>query len=238
MGAGFCYKQGMTNFVFTCEHASHRIPAPFARLFSGAGEVLRSHRGWDEGAPEVAKALSREFSAPLVLGGHSRLLVDLNRTPDHPRAFSEFTRGLGKEEKVSLIRNFHEPHWDKVRKLISNGTKRGAVIHIGVHSFIPVFHGYHRPTRIGLLYDPSRKAEAEMALRWQKELKLRTSLAVHRNLPYRGTGNGLVTALREEFSPARYLGFELELNQLCLKSPAKAREIISLLTGSLRATLK
>ena len=35
----------------------------------------------------------------------------------------------------------------------------------------------------------------------------------HRNRPYRGTADGLTTALRSRYLPSRYFGIELEVNQ-------------------------
>lgn len=96
------------------------------------------------------------------------------------------------------------------------------MIHVGVHSFVPVLHGQRRKTEIGLLFDPARTAEAEFCWRVKRSLKKELDRAVHFNLPYRGTGNGLVTELRKEFSK-QYLGIELEINQRLL--PQYSREI-------------
>jgi predicted N-formylglutamate amidohydrolase len=108
------------------------------------------------------------------------------------------------------------------------------VIHVGVHTFTPVLHGHRRKTEIGLLYDPSRVREEDFCLGLQKFLRLHSNLAVHRNLPYRGTGNGLVMALRKEFPLSKYLGLELEINQRLL---GKKREIAALIGTSLQKML-
>ena len=39
------------------------------------------------------------------------------------------------------------------------------------------------------------------------------NLRVRRNYPYAGKGDGLTSYLRQQFSPAAYVGIELEINQ-------------------------
>jgi predicted N-formylglutamate amidohydrolase len=74
-----------TAFLVTCEHGGNRIPAPYRKLFVRQRALLDSHRGWDPGALQMARALSTALRAPLVASTTSRLLVDLNRSAGHPR---------------------------------------------------------------------------------------------------------------------------------------------------------
>lgn len=210
-------------FLFTCEHSRFAVPPSLRGEFSRLGKVLRSHRGWDEGAARIADYLGNEMRAPVIHGKYSRLVVDLNRTADHPNIFSEWTAALPDPARKKLIHRIHGIHWDKVRREVARRLRKGhQVVHVGVHSFVPVLHGQRRKTDIGLLFDPARTAEAEFCRRVKHSLKRELDLAVHFNLPYRGTGNGLVTELRKEFSK-QYLGIELEINQRLL--PKLSREI-------------
>ena len=88
--------------VLSCEHAGHRIPAPYRKLFRGKQRELRSHRGWDPGAIELARAMARETGAPLLANTVSRLVVETNRSVG-PKLFSEFTRTLTRDEKKKLV---------------------------------------------------------------------------------------------------------------------------------------
>jgi len=76
-----------------------------------------------------------------------------------------------------------------------------------------VLRGNSRRFDVGLLYGPKRPAERRFCSAWQRQLRdAAPSLRVRRNAPYRGSSDGLTTALRREFGP-RYLGIELEINQ-------------------------
>jgi predicted N-formylglutamate amidohydrolase len=227
------------NIIVSCEHATRFIPGEFRDLFCGQEKVLRSHRGWDEGAKELAQSLAKKFKAPLLLGKHSRLLADLNRTPDNRGIFSEWTDSLSRAEKEKIIAWHHFPHWESARRAVKACTKSGnRVLHIGVHSFVPVLNGHRRSTDIGLLYDPRRKREEELCFALQKNLRKHTDFAIHRNLPYRGTGNGLVSAFRKEFSAESYLGLELEINQRCFKAKDATKNISLFFTNAIRAAQK
>lgn len=222
--------------LLTCEHASHQIPKEFLPLFRGSVDLLKSHRGWDEGAREISLAFAAKTKAPLVLGKTSRLLADLNRTPDNAFVFSEFTRQLSLQEKNMILRKYHFPHWQKVEALVRRQLSRGrTVVHLGIHSFVPVLNGQERKMDLGLLCDPARAREINLCEEWRGRLESQTGLKVYRNLPYRGTGNGLVSFLRTLFPAARYLGLEVEVNQRILRGREKAAGVGRLLAETLRA---
>lgn len=201
--------------VLTCEHASNGVPAEYRTLFRGAGRVLESHRGVDIGAAALARDLARATGAPLVSASHTRLFVELNRSPGHRAVFSEFTRGLPAEERARLLNRFHRPHWDAVRRLVDEAiAAAGSVVHLGVHTFTPVLRGEVRTMDVGLLYDPSRPREVAFceAVR-VRLLALDPSLRVRRNAPYRGVMDGITTALRRALPARCYAGVEIEVNQ-------------------------
>ena len=78
--------------VVTAEHGGNEVPAEYRTLFRSRTKLLASHRGWDPGTLDLARRLAAAFGAPLVAATTTRLLVDLNRSPHNPRAFSEITR--------------------------------------------------------------------------------------------------------------------------------------------------
>ena len=88
------------------------------------------------------------------------------------------------------------------------------MIHVSTHSFTPELDGLVRTADVGLLYDPSRDAERDFSARWQDAIARRDpGLRVRRNYPYRGSADGLTTALRRRFPGDGYAGIELEINQ-------------------------
>jgi predicted N-formylglutamate amidohydrolase len=220
--------------LLTCEHATNAVPRAYARLFRGHAGVLATHRGYDLGAHDVARALARALGAPLFAGRVTRLLVDANRTPGHFALFSPWSRDLPEAERRELMARFHAPHWKRVRAAaLPRGTAR--VVHVGVHSFTPVWNGTPREIDVGLLYDPARPIEADFCARWADALRRADpSLRVRRNAPYRGISNCLPTALRRELPASRYLGLELELSQALLATAAGRRRTARLVGASLR----
>jgi predicted N-formylglutamate amidohydrolase len=201
--------------VLTCEHGGNRVPRAAAKIFRGWQRYLQSHRGWDPDALAVARLLANRLDAPLVASTHTRLLVDLNRSPHNPAVFSIVTRDLPRAKRVALLERWHRPHWEKVRAMIDE--QAGPVLHVAVHSFTPVLRGRRRNLEIGLLYDPRRGEERTLALELARRLRReRPDLRVRRNQPYQGVSDGLATALRRELPASRYLGLEIELNQRAL----------------------
>lgn len=198
--------------LFTCEHGGNEIPAAFKTHFRGAADVLKSHRGWDPGALELAERFAKELAAPLYFSTVSRLLVELNRSLHHRSLFSQYTRNLSPAEKQAIVRDYYLPHRQtveqQVAKLVAGGKR---VLHVGVHSFTPELDGEVRRADIGLLYDPRRNWERAFCAQWQACLK--PVFQTRKNYPYLGTSDGFTTYLRTRFTDRQYAGVELEVNQ-------------------------
>ncbi|MCB0792801.1 MAG: N-formylglutamate amidohydrolase [Flavobacteriales bacterium] len=203
----------MTLLLLTCEHGGHDVPSAYRHLFLGRKELLRSHRGWDPGALGLYRAL-RHHAAGAFHSTTTRLLVELNRSPHHPRLFSDMTRSLPPSIRASILRDHYDPYRRQVAEFIDGHIRHGErVLHISVHSFTPVLHGVARVMDIGLLYDPSRRTEARFGQHWAEAIRDQCpGLRVRMNAPYRGISDGLTTALRRKYRH-RYVGMELEVNQ-------------------------
>lgn len=210
------------SILVTCEHASAAIPSRWRPLFARDQDVLTTHRAWDPGTAEVAKMLARRLQAPLILGRQSRLVVDLNRSPHHPRLFSSWTRPLPDEERERILEHYYRPYRSSVIEWIRERREHPPIIHFSIHSFTPVLAGQVRSTDVGLLYDPARPLEREQVARLQGELKRRLpgGWKVHRNRPYKGVSDGLIPGLRKIFPSDQYAGIEIEMNQRHLATAA------------------
>lgn len=226
--------------VVTCEHGGNSVPRAYRHLFADADEMLESHRGWDPGALEIARELARKLDAPCVVSTTTRLLVDLNRTRDETGRFSEFTRRLPRDERRLILEEHYTPHWDEVEgelRAAQEQSDAGRVLHLASHSFTPRLHGRKRDFEVGLLFDPRREAEAQLARAWRDALLEREpQLRVRLNLPYRGWTDGMTTAFRRRLG-TRYLGIELECNQATLANSDIARELRRALSASLREAM-
>ena len=201
------------NLILTCEHAGNEIPQDFISLFPGAEEVLESHRGYDPGAFDLFKVLNNlaELSHFQMV---SRLLVEMNRSLDHPQLFSEFSRGLDSAVKKEILEIYYFPYRNSVEKEISERIGKGEeVLHFSVHTFTPNLNGEKREADIGLLFDPTCTSEEEFCSAFKNELFERNSgLQIKFNYPYRGIDDGFTTYLRQKFTKD-YCGIELEVNQ-------------------------
>lgn len=177
--------------------------------------MLRTHRGYDFGALRIAREMAASLPAPLLCSTVSRLLIDLNRSPGHPRLFSEATRGAPRDIRDEIFRHCYLPYRVQAQTWIADAIGNGArVIHLSCHSFTPALNGKTRATDIGLLYDPARRAEAALCRRWQAALKIHApALKARMNYPYTGIADGLTVYLRRHFAAESYLGIELEMNQ-------------------------
>ena len=153
--------------VVSAEHGGLQVPEPYRSLFADRAALLASHRGWDPGTTDLAGKLAAALQGRLHVARVTRLLVDLNRSPSHPRVFSEVTRALPREERERLLEEFHTPHRTRVRDEVASAIREGrTVLHLGVHSFTPVLDGEVRAAELALLYDPTRPAEAALAGAW------------------------------------------------------------------------
>ena len=233
-----------TVFVLTCEHGGNRIPAAYKALFSGAQDVLESHRGWDPGALLVAESMAGQLSVPLFSSKTSRLLVELNRSIGHPSLFSEFTAILPVADRQEIINRYWQPYRDQVTSHIDNLVQAGCrVVHVSIHSFTPIWEGKPRKTSIGLLYDPRRAGEKSLCDSWKPALKQELpGFVIHSNQPYRGIADGFTTSLRRRFDldvhwPGQYNGIEIEIKQ-SLIYPATGRQIHSIAEVMCRSLTK
>lgn len=207
--------------IITCEHGGNDVPAPYEFLFKGEEKILRSHRGYDVGALDVAQYLASGLDATFYFSTATRLLIDLNRSPRHRSLFSEFSRPLSQNAKEKIIEQLYKPYRSQVESDIERQTTSGKpVLHVSVHSFTPEYDGTIRTADIGLLYDPGRSKERQLCISWQKTMReLSNDITVRRNYPYLGKSDGLTTFLRKRFPKDKYIGIELEINQKLFTAP-------------------
>ena len=210
--------------VITCEHGGNRIPDAYRDYFCAHEESLDSHRGYDPGALEMARALAKVFRAPLVSATVSRLLVDLNRSIGHPQLHFETIYRAPAPVRLNILEQYYMPFRAQAERLIRRAiAEHGQAIHLSSHSFAPALHGRVRNADVGLLYDPARPGEAALCERWKAALKAcAPSLTVRRNYPYEGRNDGFTTWLRKRLTPDAYIGIELELNQGLVVGPDRS----------------
>lgn len=112
--------------LFLCDHASNKVPQAYGDL-GLPGTLFQTHIAYDIGAAEVAAGLAKAYGAAALLGGVSRLLIDLNRGPADPTLVMKLSdgsiipgnRNAGDEEVARRLRHFHAPYHAAIRKEIA-----------------------------------------------------------------------------------------------------------------------
>lgn len=200
--------------LITCEHASNAVPGAYEKIFQDMA-ILETHQGWDPGALEIAKEFGSFLELPVHTYDYTRLLIEVNRSLDHPNLFSQWSNALYEIDKTHLIEHFYLPYRQKIESEIAKMVESGKVVlHLSVHTFTPDFFGEKREVEVGLLFDESRVHETEFCTEWHKQiLKIMPELDARFNEPYKGADDGFTTYLRTKFPDGTYLGLELEVSQ-------------------------
>lgn len=224
--------------LFVCEHASAYIPASYGRL--GLDDAAASsHIAWDPGAETVTRKLAETFGATAILATVSRLVYDLNRSPDAVDAIparSEIhdipgNSSLTPDQVSNRIERLYRPFERTVRTEIEN--HYGAPALVTIHSFTPVYDGKARDVQLGFLHDKdSRLADALLSA-----APAFTNLDVQRNRPY-GPEHGVTHTLRVHALPRNLLNVMIEIRSDLLKTPEQCNAMAAMLAGLLKNALE
>jgi predicted N-formylglutamate amidohydrolase len=149
--------------VLTCDHAANRIPRSLGSLGLAPVDLAR-HIAWDLGAAELARGLADRLDAPLILGGWSRLVVDLNRPLASPELIPEASdgvqipgnRGLTPGERARRIAALFDPYRLALSGLLDARAARPTLL-IALHSFTPSLAGQARPWHAGIASGRDRR---------------------------------------------------------------------------------
>jgi len=153
-------EQGISPFLFTCDHFGRSIPRALGRLGLPDEELTR-HIAWDIGIAGVATALAKALNAHLIAQRYSRLVIDCNRPWEAPSSIpmiSEATtipgnEGLTREAADARRRAIFEPYHRRIETVIGQRLQaRRPTILVSLHSFTPVYAGIARPWHVGALY--------------------------------------------------------------------------------------
>ncbi len=191
--------------ILICEHASNRTVAPFDDL---GGDVLASHAASDPGALGLALGLGPRLAqacggAELIHAPLSRLIYDLNRSPDRPDACpaqSEIyaipmNAGLGPAQRLARMEALYLPFHNLVRARVARALALGQKpVIVTVHSFSPLWHGVPRKLEFGVIHDALP--------------------ALARQIVAQAEGLGLVTELNAPYSAQDHVTHTLRLHAL------------------------
>lgn len=176
--------------LFLCDHASNFVPAPYGDLGLPAS-LFKTHIAYDIGAADIATWLAHAYGAAAILGGVSRLLIDLNRGPEDPTLVMKLSdgsiipgnRGADDREVANRLRQFHAPYHAAIRKEMARLGSRAILI--SIHSFTPAWKTVARPWEVGVLYGRDQRLAKPLMRQLADE-----GFTVGDNEPYTGALEG------------------------------------------------
>jgi predicted N-formylglutamate amidohydrolase len=246
-----CYSQYDTHVLLDCDaqypvllgcdHASAHIPHELKNL-GVAEDQLAEHIAWDIGAGAVAVELGALLKVPVVLGAHSRLVVDCNRNLDDPTAFPAESDGISvpgnqlieTDEREARANAFYWPYHHAVRDALRNLEQLAtAPALLAIHSFTPQMNGSLRPWQLGALWDKDDR----IALPFIKHFSETTDVVVGNNEPYSGRHPADFTLDHHaEAEGLPHLG--IEIRQDLIDTDAGAKHWAAILAAALKPILE
>jgi len=199
-----------TDMLLIADHASNRLPDGID-LGLAAAAAMQEHVAFDIGVAPLARALCRQLGCRAVLGGVSRLLIDLNREEDAAGLIPETSdnhiitgnAGLSAEQREQRLAVYWRPYHDHISEIISATAPK---LLISLHSFTPrlATSDEARPWQIGILYNRDDRA-AVIAL----PLLEQAGIVAGDNLPYSGKVLNATMNRHGEANGIPYLGIEV-----------------------------
>jgi predicted N-formylglutamate amidohydrolase len=215
------------------DHASNHLPDGLD--LGVPPDVLEQHVAIDIGVAPLGRALCASLGGPGVLGGISRLLIDLNREADAAGLIPETSdghiipgnAGLDPVERDRRIAAYWRPYHDHIAELIEGSRPK---LLISLHSFTPrlATSDAERPWQIGILYNADERA-ARLAL----PLLAQAGIVAGDNLPYSGKVLNATMNRHGESNGIPYLG--IEVRQDLISDDAGVASWTERLTPILRA---
>jgi predicted N-formylglutamate amidohydrolase len=198
-----------TGVLLIGDHASNHVPDGVDLGVPDA--VMQEHVAIDIGVAALGRALCAVLRCPGILGGVSRLVIDLNREEDAPGLIPATSDGrdipanalLSADQQAQRIARYWKPYHDHVADVVSSG--RPSLL-ISLHSFTPQLatSDMPRPWQIGILYNQDDRA-ARVALPLLQE----AGIVAGDNLPYSGKMLNATMNRHGEGNAIAYLGIEV-----------------------------
>jgi predicted N-formylglutamate amidohydrolase len=189
------------------DHASNHVP-PGIDLCIPV-HLLDTHIAIDLGVAPLAKALCTLLSCPAILGGVSRLVIDLNRETDAPGLIPNSSDGHAIPGNLDIVSDarvgeFWEPYHQNISTHI---TVYSPKLLVSLHSFTPSLSSRPeevRPWEVGVLYNQDDRA-ARIAI----PLLQSQGVIVGDQLPYSGLVLNATMNRHGEANGISYLGLEV-----------------------------
>lgn len=195
-----------SNVLIIADHASAHVPLDIDLSIRPA--LLQEHIAIDIGVAEVTRLLCDRIGCGAVLGGVSRLVIDLNREEDAPGLIPLESDGYAipgnaDADRAARLERFYYLYHAKLENTLANIPQPFI---LSLHSFTPTLFAREeaRPWHVGILYNQDDRA-ARIAI----PLLAEAGLNVGDQLPYSGA---ILNSTMNRHAEARgipYLGVEM-----------------------------
>ena len=198
---------GELGLLIIADHASAHVPDDIDLGIDPA--LLRDHIAVDIGVAEVSRLVADQLGCTAVLGGISRLVIDLNREDDAPGLLPVMSDGHAipgnrHADLADRMIRFHHPYHHHIERVLD---AMDSPFILSVHSFTPRLASdphQERPWDIGILYN-----EDDRAARIAIPLLEQAGLIVGDQLPYSGKLLNATMNRHAEANGIPYLGVEI-----------------------------
>ncbi len=195
--------------MIVVDHASNQVPADVN--LDIPSDLMTDHIAHDIGTTEIAELMSQEGDCLAILGGYSRLVVDLNRYPDEQNVIPLVSDGveipgnqIDAQQRLERLSHYFHPYHDRLKQLISEVQPR---LLLSLHSFTPKLRtnqGVVRPWDIGVLYN-----EYELASKLALQHLESEEVVAGDQLPYSGKDLNATMNRQAEAIGQPYFGVEV-----------------------------
>lgn len=203
---------GDLSLLIVADHASAHVPADIDLGIDPA--LLTDHVAIDIGVAQVAALLTEQMGCSAILGGVSRLVIDLNREEDAPGLLPVMSDGHAipgnrSADLAQRMIRFHHPYHHQLGRMLAAMT---SPFILSLHSFTPALATdphQSRPWDIGILYNRDDRA-ARIAIPLLEE----AGLIVGDQLPYSGQLLNATMNRHAEGNGIPYLGVEMRQDRV------------------------
>lgn len=251
-------KRKKAAILFTCEHASGRIPREYGQLGLTRKELQSSKDWYDIGALDVMHILAYKHVASFIHTTFSRLVIDANRNTHGPNGSRDAFHAPALKTEVMIedalgertvqiprnqVKNYkyeQKKRWEKLVRPYQQQAEalidwliaaHGTVYVVQVHSFFPTYHGYNRVTDIDVMsYNNGTSVHSVF-----EHLYASTDLHISHNKPWGMEDvDGVFDHLKNN-SNIEFIGFDI--NNKHLRSKKDIRHIGMLISDALQETI-
>ncbi|HEX4197890.1 MAG TPA: N-formylglutamate amidohydrolase [Caulobacteraceae bacterium] len=226
---------GPAPFLLLGDHAGRRVPQRLGDL-GLPPEAFERHIAWDIGVAGVGERLAAALDAPFIRQAYSRLVIDCNRVPGAEDSVPEISDGqsipgnlhLNPADRAARRDEIYAPYQAAISAALDQRDGRPTLL-VSLHSFTPVFQGFARPWRFGVLHR-NDSGLSRRALAW---LRAAFGEAAGDNQPYAMDGIDNTIPLHADARGLDYL--ELEMRQDLVADAAGQDEVAAVVARLLRA---